>query len=57
MATIQPKRVDKNQLRGKITENIVQFEKYSHNDLAYLIYTSGTTGNPKGVMIREEGLL
>ena len=43
--------------RGKITENIVQFEKYSHNDLAYLIYTSGTTGNPKGVMIREEGLL
>jgi amino acid adenylation domain-containing protein len=25
-------------------------------DLAYVIYTSGSTGNPKGVMVRQEGL-
>lgn len=26
-------------------------------DLAYIIYTSGTTGNPKGVMIKNQGVV
>lgn len=27
------------------------------NNLAYVIYTSGTTGKPKGVMVKEKGLV
>ena len=27
------------------------------SDIAYAIYTSGTTGNPKGTMLRHDGLL
>ncbi|WP_179867010.1 non-ribosomal peptide synthetase [Bacillus pseudomycoides] len=30
---------------------------YSKEDVAYIIYTSGSTGNPKGVMIRNVGLI
>lgn len=29
----------------------------SPDDLVYIIYTSGTTGEPKGVMVRHDGLL
>ncbi|NOQ25821.1 MAG: amino acid adenylation domain-containing protein, partial [Bacteroidales bacterium] len=31
--------------------------KSTSKDLAYLIYTSGTTGKPKGVMIRQDGVV
>jgi len=32
------------------------FPPLSPNDLAYVIYTSGSTGQPKGVMLKHEGL-
>jgi len=47
--------IDEEDFSGYDTSNLESINTSS--DLAYVIYTSGTTGRPKGVLIKNEGII
>ncbi|MBN2520142.1 MAG: AMP-binding protein [Bacteroidales bacterium] len=58
--TIPEEKIDHAKIlkyKGTLSQENIEFEKFSNNELALISYTSGTTGNSKGVMLSFNSLV